>query len=127
MRILPGEKIEICRETDNPGKNPRHYPRWLKLVMPETRMKGKTCFLIKCVNLPKSQRMKERSLSIALKNDLLPTFKEGNNREKSANMMVKKVVWLNKVSDWPMGFLVIWLKKSGLKLLIIRISGYVWS
>ncbi|MCJ1344263.1 hypothetical protein MMC31_002466 [Peltigera leucophlebia] len=47
--------------------------------------------------------MKEGSLGTALKDDLLPAFKEDNDREGSPDMTAKKVVWLSKVSDRPMG------------------------
>ena len=120
VRILPGEKIEICMETDSQCENARHYPRWLELAMPGARMKGETWFPIKCDNVPKSQVMKEGSLGTALKDDLLPAFKEDNDREGSPDMTAKKVVWLSKVSDRPMGSLVIWLKKEAARDFLLR-------
>lgn len=120
VRILPGEKVEICMETDSQCENARHYPRWLELAMPGARMKGQTWFPIKCDNVPKSQVMKEGSLGTALKDDLLPAFKEDNEREGCPDMTAKKVVWISKVFDRPMGSLVIWLKKEAARDLLLR-------
>ena len=120
VRILPGEKVEICMETDSQCENARHHPRWLELAMPGARMKGQTWFPIKCDNVPKSQVMKEGSLDTALRDNLLPEFKEDNEREGCPDMTAKKVVWISKVSDRPIGSLVIWLKKEAVRDFLLR-------
>lgn len=62
--------------------------------------------------MTKSQVIKEDFLGTALKNNLLLSFKEDNNREKSSDMIAKKVVWLSKIFNQLIGLLVIWLKKK---------------
>ena len=112
VRILLGEKVEICMEMDSQCKNARHHPRWLETAIPGARMKGHTWFPIKCDNVPKSLVMKEGSLDTALRDKLLPELKEDNERGRCSNMTAKKVVWISKVSDRPIGSLVIGLKKE---------------
>lgn len=70
-------------------------------------MKGEKWFPIKCDNVPKSQVMKEGSNGTTLREELLDAFKEENERERGPDMTAKKVVWLSKVSERPMGSLVI--------------------
>ena len=120
VRILPGEKIELCMESNSQYEDARNISRWLELTMPEARMKGEKWFLIKCDNVPKSQVMKEGSHGTTLKEDLLEAFKGENERERGPDMTAKKVVWLSKVSERPMGSLVIWLKKEAVRDFLLR-------
>ncbi len=120
VRILPWEKVEICIETDSQCENARHHSRWLELTMRGARMKRQTWFPIKCDNLPKSQVMKEGSIDTALRDNLLPELKEDNERDGCPNMTAKKVVWISKVSDRPIGSLVIWLKKEAARDFSLR-------
>ncbi len=64
--------------------------------------------------------MKKGSLDTALKNNLLPEFKEDNEREKCRDMTAKKLVWISKVSDWSIGPLVILLKKEAARDFLLR-------
>lgn len=52
--------------------------------------------------------MKEGLLGTALKDGLLPAFKEDNG-EGRPDMIAIEIIWLSKVSDRLMGSLVIWL------------------
>lgn len=72
-------------------------------------MKGETWFPNKCDNVSESQVMKEGFLGTALKDGLLPAFKEDNGREGRPDMIAIEIIWLSKVSDRLMGSLVIWL------------------
>lgn len=54
VRILPGEKIELCLESNTQYEAARNYTRWLELAMPGARMKGEKWFPIKYDNVPKS-------------------------------------------------------------------------
>lgn len=69
--------------------------------------------------------MKEGSLGTAIKDNLLPTFKKDNNKEKSSDIIAKKIVWPRKVFNWPIRLLVIWLKKKRLKTFYYK-SGWVY-
>lgn len=43
--------------------------------------------------------IKKGLLGTTLKDDFLPSFKKDNNREKNLDITIKKVAWLNKVSN----------------------------
>ncbi|MCJ1348716.1 hypothetical protein MMC31_006949 [Peltigera leucophlebia] len=120
VRILPGEKIELCMESNSQYEDARNHSRWLELAMPGARMKGGKWFPNKCDNVPKSQVMKEGSHATTLKEGLLEAFKGENERERGPDMTAKKVVWLIKVSERPMGSLVIWLKKEAARDFLLR-------
>lgn len=83
------------------------HSKWPELAMPGAKMKGEKWFPIKCDNVPKSRVMKEGSKWKTLREELLDAFKEENERERGPDMTAKKVVWLSKVSERPMGSLVI--------------------
>ncbi len=57
-------------------------------------MKGQTWFSIKCDNLPKSQVMEEGLVDTALRDNLLPEFKEDNEREGCPDMTEKYLIGL---------------------------------
>lgn len=72
--------------------------------------------------------MKKRSWDIALEDNLLPSFKKDNERNRYLDTTTKKVIKIGKVLDPLMSSLIIWLKKrSNIRFLIKRISSYVWS